>query len=57
MRYRAVFAVYPRQGISDPEGETLLARLNRKGMTDIHHVKAGKYWELQLEAASKEEAL
>jgi phosphoribosylformylglycinamidine (FGAM) synthase PurS component len=52
-----VFAVYPRRGISDPEGETLLERLNRKGMTNIDTIRSGKYWEVHLEATSKEEAL
>lgn len=57
MRYRAEIVVYPKRGISDPEGETLRARLNRKGFKEISEVRSGKYWEIYFDAESRDEAI
>ncbi len=57
MHYRARLLVYPKRGISDPEGEALHNRLRRKGLTKISQVRSGKYWEVYFEAESREAAL
>ncbi len=57
MRYRAKIVIYPKRGISDPEGDTLRARLLRKGFASISQVRSGKYWEIHFDASSREEAL
>lgn len=56
MLYRVKIVVRPREGVSDPEGETLSVRLKRKGTYGLSKVRSGKYWEVYLEAASSEEA-
>ena len=56
MLYRVKIIVLPREGVSDPEGETLITRLKRKGILGLGKIKSGKYWEVYLEANSKEEA-
>jgi phosphoribosylformylglycinamidine synthase PurS subunit len=56
MLYRAKIVVRPREGVSDPEGETLNRRLKRKGTLGVNKVRAGKYWEVDLESNSREEA-
>ncbi|MFH0848554.1 MAG: phosphoribosylformylglycinamidine synthase subunit PurS [archaeon] len=57
MRFKARLVVYLKSGISDPEGDILCARLIRRGFGEISQVRSGKYWEVYLEAASREEAL
>jgi phosphoribosylformylglycinamidine (FGAM) synthase PurS component len=57
LHYRARLLVYPKRGISDPEGEALHNRLRRKGLTEISQVRSGKYWEVYFEAESREAAL
>jgi phosphoribosylformylglycinamidine (FGAM) synthase PurS component len=54
--YRVKIVVRPREGVSDPEGETLSLRLKRKGIHGLDKVKSGKYWEVYVEASSREEA-
>jgi phosphoribosylformylglycinamidine (FGAM) synthase PurS component len=56
MLYRARIVICPRRGVSDPEGDTLSWRLKRKGIAGIDRVRSGRYWEIYLEANSKEEA-
>ena len=56
MLYRVKIVVRPREGVSDPEGETLSRRLQRKGIHGLSKVRSGKYWEVYLEATSREEA-
>ena len=56
MLYRVKIVVRPREGVSDPEGETLGSRLRRKGIHGLDKVRSGKYWEVYLEANSKQEA-
>lgn len=57
LHYRAKLVVYPKRGISDPEGDVLCARLTRKGLTKISKVSSGRYWEVSFDADSNEEAL
>jgi len=54
--YRIKIVVRPREGVSDPEGETLRRRLNRKGIQGLSRIRSGKYWEVYLESSSREEA-
>ena len=56
MLYRVKIVVRPREGVSDPEGETLSRRLERKGALGVNRVRSGKYWEVYLESNSREEA-
>ena len=56
MLYRVKIVVRPREGVSDPEGETLNRRLERKGIVGVNKVRSGKYWEVYLESTSREEA-
>ena len=56
MLYRVKIVVRPREGVSDPEGETLSRRLERKGILGVNKVRSGKYWEVYLESNSREEA-
>ncbi len=56
MLYRVRIVVRPREGVSDPEGETLSRRLERKGILGVNKVRSGKYWEVYLESDSREEA-
>jgi phosphoribosylformylglycinamidine (FGAM) synthase PurS component len=56
MLYRVKIVVRPREGVSDPEGETLSRRLKRKGVLGVGKVRSGKYWEVFLESNSRGEA-
>lgn len=56
MLYRVRVVVYPREGVSDPEGDTLDGRLKRKGIQGVRKVRSGRYWEIFVEADSKEQA-
>jgi len=56
MLYRARIVVRPREGVSDPEGDTLSGRLKRKGIPGVARVRSGRYWEIYLEANSREQA-
>lgn len=56
MLYRVRIIVRHREGVSDPEGDTLSRRLKRKGTLGLGRVRSGKYWEMYLEANSREEA-
>lgn len=56
MLYRVRVVVYPREGVSDPEGDTLDGRLKRKGIQGIRKVRSGRYWEIFVEAESREQA-
>jgi len=56
MLYRARIVVCPRKGVSDPEGDTLSWRLKRKGIPGVATIRSGRYWEVYLEANSKEQA-
>jgi len=56
MLYRVKIVIRPREGVSDPEGETLSRRLERKGILGVNKVRSGKYWEVYVESNSREEA-
>ena len=42
--------------MSDPEGDTLSGRLKRKGIAGVKRARSGRYWEIYVEADSKEQA-
>ncbi len=56
MRYRAKIAVYLKPGVPDPEGYSVKDYLKDRGYIWIQSVRSGKFWEVTVEAASKEEA-
>jgi len=56
MLYRVRVVVQPREGVSDPEGDTLSGRLKRKGIAGVKRARSGRYWEIYVEADSKEQA-
>ena len=56
MLYRARIVVRSREGVSDPEGETLSGRLKRKGISGVTRVRSGRYWEIYIDANSREQA-
>ncbi len=56
MLYRARIVVRAREGVSDPEGDTLSWRLKRKGIPGVVRARSGRYWEIYLEADSREQA-
>ncbi len=53
----AKIVVAPKKGLSDPEGETVRDRLRRKKFSKLRRVRSGKYWEVEFEAASRDEAI
>ncbi|HEY8693004.1 MAG TPA: phosphoribosylformylglycinamidine synthase subunit PurS [Chloroflexota bacterium] len=48
--------VSPRQSVRDPEGSTILDGLHQLGFGSVEIVRAGKYFEIMLEAASGQAA-
>jgi phosphoribosylformylglycinamidine (FGAM) synthase PurS component len=56
MLYRVKIVIRPKEGLSDPEGDTLGNRLKRKGIPGIRKVRSGRYWEIHLEAGTREQA-
>ena len=57
MTFSIVVEVSLRPGIADPEGATIERALPALGFTGVSHVRAGKAFRLQVEAASEAEAL
>jgi phosphoribosylformylglycinamidine (FGAM) synthase PurS component len=56
MLFRVKIVVRPREGVTDPEGDTLSLRLKRKGIQGLNRIRSGKYWEVYIESNSREEA-
>ncbi len=48
--------ITPREGILDPEGETIARALRNLGYEGVERVRAGRLVNLRLEAAGAEEA-
>jgi phosphoribosylformylglycinamidine synthase len=48
--------VYLKPIVNDPQGEAILGGLNTLGFASVSQVRAGKYLEVHLEAASAAEA-
>ncbi len=55
-RHRVLLLILPRRGARDPEGETLARELQRLGYRFVASIRAGRVFELEVEAASREEA-
>lgn len=49
---RAKITVYPRPEILDPQGTAIRAALGRLGFSEVHEVRAGKSFDVELDAAS-----
>ena len=45
--------VYPRREILDPQGKAICNALHRVGFEEVSEVRAGKSFEIELEAASE----
>ncbi len=53
MRFRAQVEVWPRAGIADPEGATIERALPALGFDEVLGVRAGRVFELWVEAADE----
>ena len=56
MTYSVVVDVMPKAGISDPQGQTIERALPALGYTGVGGVRVGKRIELEVEAATEDEA-
>ena len=45
MRFEVEIQITPREGIVDPEGQTIGQALGNLGYAGVHHVKAGRMCE------------
>jgi phosphoribosylformylglycinamidine synthase PurS subunit len=52
MSYLARIYVTPKPGVNDPQGLAILGGLKSLGYNGVERVRAGKYLEVQLDAAS-----
>jgi phosphoribosylformylglycinamidine synthase len=50
---RAKVTVFPRQEILDPQGKAICNALKRIGFDEVSEVRAGKSFEIEIEAASE----
>ena len=56
MRFSAVVEVSGLEGIADPEGQTIERALPALGFEQIWHVRVGKLFRFELEAADEQAA-
>ena len=56
VRFAVAVDVMPKDGISDPQGQTIERALPSLGFSDVHGVRVGKRIELQVEAPDAEAA-
>ena len=56
MIYNVDIKVMPLKDLLDPQGKAVLGGLGNLGLTTISDVRIGKHINLQIEAASEEEA-
>ena len=56
MRYLAKIFVTLKPTVNDPQGQTVLAGLKTLGFSSPQVVRAGKYFEVQLESPSRPDA-
>lgn len=54
--YRAHIRVYFKQGVHDPESETINRALNRLGFDQIASLSAGKFFDVRVDASDPDEA-
>ncbi len=56
MMFTAEIRVMPLKELLDPQGKAVMGGLNNLGIGTVNDVRIGKHIQLQIEAASKEEA-
>lgn len=57
MTYTAQVKIMPLKDLLDPQGKAVMGGLQNLGITTVADVRIGKHIDLQIEAASKEEAM
>lgn len=57
MTYTAQVKVMPLKDLLDPQGKAVLGGLQNLGVASVSDVRIGKHIDLQINAASKEEAI
>lgn len=57
MTYTAQVKIMPLKDLLDPQGKAVMGGLQNLGITTVGDVRIGKHIDLQIEAATKEEAL
>lgn len=57
MSYSVHINVMPLKELLDPQGKAVLGGLNNLGLSSVDDVRIGKHITLQVNAASKEEAM
>lgn len=55
-QYQARVHVTLKKSVLDPQGQTILVAFDHMGFKDIKSCRVGKFFELSIEAASKEKA-
>jgi len=56
VRFAVAVDVMPKDGISDPQGQTIERALPSLGFSDVHDVRVGKRIELEVDAPDAETA-
>ncbi len=56
MKFAIEIRVTPREGIVDPEGQTIGQALGNLGYVGVHHVKAGRLVRFELDADDADQA-
>jgi phosphoribosylformylglycinamidine synthase len=54
--FTAEIKVMPLKELLDPQGKAVMGGLNNLGISSVNDVRIGKHIQLQIDAASKEEA-
>ncbi len=57
MKFSVQVHVMPLKELLDPQGKAVLGGLKNLGLVSVEDVRVGKHISLQIEAASKEEAI
>ena len=53
---RAYVFITPKRGILDPQGKAVEHSLHALGFTEAHDVRLGKYVEMRVDAADRQQA-
>lgn len=56
MMFTAEIKVMPLKELLDPQGKAVMGGLNNLGISTVNDVRIGKHIQLQIDAASEEEA-
>ncbi|MBS4013885.1 MAG: phosphoribosylformylglycinamidine synthase subunit PurS [Bacteroidetes bacterium] len=57
MKFTAEINVMPLKALLDPQGKTVTSSMKNLGLPEISNVRIGKHISLEVEAASKDEAI